>query len=60
MDTVSHGTCVLKVDILRRDLNVEQSRLDISVPHELHERRQADAFLHHVRSNGVSTMLHEA
>jgi hypothetical protein len=44
MGTFGHGACVLKVDILRSDLNIEQSSLDVSVPHELHERGQADAF----------------
>ena len=57
MDTLRHGACVLKIDILRSDLNVEQSRLDISVSHELHERRQADAFPHHVRGKCVSEAM---
>ena len=49
MDTIRYGSCVLQIDILRSDLNVDQSRLDISVPHESHEGRQTDAFPHHVR-----------
>src|SRR4029077_590762 len=57
MDTLRHGACVLKIDILRSDLNVEQSCLDISVTHELHERRQADAFPHHVRGKCVSETM---
>ena len=48
MDTIRYGSCVLQIDILRSDLNIDQSRLDISVSHELHESRQTNAFPHHI------------
>lgn len=53
MNSVSHRACVLKVNILRSDLHVDQRRLDISVSHKLHERGQTDAFPHHVRGKCV-------
>jgi hypothetical protein len=50
MDAIRHGSCVLQIDILRSDLNVDQSRLDICVPHELHEGRQVADMIIGLRS----------
>ena len=56
MDALRRGAGILKIDILRRDLHIVQSGLDISVAHQLHERRQADAGTHHIRGESVPDM----
>ena len=42
MDALRRGASILKIDVLRGDLHIVQSGLDIAVAHQLHERRQAD------------------
>jgi hypothetical protein len=53
MDALRGGAGILKIDILRRDLHIVQSGLDIGVAHQLHERRQADAGTHHIGGEGM-------
>ena len=50
---LGHGARVLKVYILLCDLDVEQSSFNVRVPHELHERGQADTGPHHIGSERV-------
>ena len=57
MDALRSGAGVLKVDVLRRDLHIVQSGLDVGVTHQLHKRGQADASTHHVGSEGVSEAM---
>ena len=47
-DVLGHGARILEVDVLRSDLHIDQRGLDIGVPHQVHERGQADAGPHHV------------
>ncbi len=53
MDALCGRTGVLEIDILRRDLHVVHSGLDVGMAHQLHQRGQADACAHHVRGEGV-------
>jgi hypothetical protein len=54
MDALRRGASILKIDVLRGDLHIVQSGLDIAVAHQLHERRQADPGSHHIRGEGMS------
>ena len=54
MDALRRGAGVLKIDVLRRDLHIVQSGLDVGVTHQLHECGQADAGAHHIGGEGVS------
>jgi hypothetical protein len=49
-----HGPRVLLINILRSELNVDQSGVDLGVTHELHERGEADAGADHIRCKCVS------
>jgi hypothetical protein len=57
MDALRSGAGVLKVDVLRGDLHIVQGSLDVGVPHQLHQRGQADAGAHHIRGEGVSEAM---
>ena len=50
-DVLGHGARILKVDVLRSDLDVEQTWSGCRRAHQLHERRQADAGPHHSEAN---------
>jgi len=52
-----HGARILLVDVLRGDLHIAQSSLDVSVTHQLHQRGQTDAAAYHVRGKGVSEAM---
>jgi hypothetical protein len=54
MDALRRGVGILKIDILGRDLHVVQRGFDVGVPHQLHERGQADPGAHHIGSKSVS------
>jgi hypothetical protein len=54
MDALRHRTGVLEIDILRGDLHIMHRGLDVSMPHQLHKRGQADTGTHHIGSKGVS------
>ena len=54
MDALRRSTCVLEIDILRRDLHVVHGGFDVSVAHQLHQRGQADTGAHHIRGERVS------
>ena len=57
MDAPRDGAGVLKIDVLRRDLHIVQSGLDVGMTHQLHECRQAHPGAHHIRGEGVSAMV---
>jgi hypothetical protein len=46
----------LVIDIERRDLHIDEGGLDLGMPHQLHERWQADAGTHHIRGEGMPAM----
>ena len=52
-DALCRGAGVLQVDVLWRDLHIVQGCLDVGVTHQLHQRGQADAGTHHIRSEGM-------
>src|SRR5712692_9840128 len=52
-DVLGDCACVLLPDVLRSELNVDQRGLNLCMPHELHQRREANARADHVRSEGV-------
>jgi len=43
----------MQIDILRRNLHIVHGGFDIGVPHQLHERRQADTGTYHVGGEGM-------
>jgi len=53
---LGYGARILQVDILGSDLHIDHSGLNVSVPHKLHERGQADSGTHHIGGKGMSTM----
>ena len=55
-DVQGNRTRVLLPDVLRSDVKVDQRGLDLCMPHELHQRREANARAHHVQGEGVSAM----
>ena len=59
-DVLGHGARILLVDLKRGDLHIDERGLNVGVPHQPHEGRQADAGTHHIGGKGVSTMPHEA
>jgi hypothetical protein len=54
MDALRSGTGILKIDVLGGELYIVQSGLDVSMPHEVHECRQADPGAHHIGGEGVA------
>jgi len=54
MDALCCRAGVLKIDILRGDLHVVPGGLDVSMPHQLHKRGQADTGAHHIGSKSMS------
>jgi hypothetical protein len=57
---VFEGATKLGPDVLGRQLYVEHGGVDMSVTHEAHQGRQRDTGAHHVRTEGVAAMPHEA
>jgi hypothetical protein len=53
MDALRRGAGILKIDVLRRDLHIMQSSLDVRVTHQLHKSGETDPGAHHVRGEGV-------
>jgi hypothetical protein len=53
MDAPRRGTGILKIDVLRGDLHIVQSGLDVGMAHQLHKSGQADAGTHHIRGEGM-------
>jgi hypothetical protein len=53
MDALCRGAGILKINVLRGDLNIVQSGLDVSVSHQLHESGKANPSAHHVRGESV-------
>src|SRR5674476_199389 len=53
-DVLGNRASVLLPDVLRGDVKVEQRGLDLCMPHELHQRREANSRAHHVQGEGVS------
>src|SRR4029077_5438012 len=52
-DMPGNRASVLLPDVLRSDVKVDQRGLDLCMPHELHQRREANARAHHVQGEGV-------
>src|ERR1035438_10104885 len=52
-DELANRASVLLPDVLRSDVKVNQRGLDLCMPHELHQRREANARAHHVQGEGV-------
>ena len=59
-DVLGHGAGILQVDVLWRNLRVEQCGLDVGVPHLLHECGQTDAGAYPVRVKGMTAMPNSA
>src|ERR1017187_6567079 len=53
-DVLGNCASVLLPDVLRGDVKVDQRGLDLCMPHELHQRREANARAHHVQGEGVA------
>jgi cysteinyl-tRNA synthetase len=51
---------ILSVDFFCGEMHIHHGGLNLAMPHELHQSRQADAVAQHVPSEGVTAMLHEA
>ena len=51
---LGHGAGILLVDVLWGELHIDHRGLNLCVPHQLHERRQADAGAHHVGGKGMT------
>src|SRR5256885_2205058 len=56
-DVLSNRASVLLPDVLWSELNVDQCGLNLCMPHELHQRREANTRADHVRSEGVPKPL---
>jgi hypothetical protein len=54
VDALCRGAGILKIDVLRGDLYIVQGGLDVGMPHQVHECRQADPSAHHIGGEGVS------
>ena len=52
-DVPGNRASVLLPDVLRSDVKVDQCGLDLCMPHELHQRREANARAHHVEGECV-------
>ena len=52
-DVLGDRARVLLPDVLWSELNIDQCGLNLCMPHELHQRREADARPNHVRSECV-------
>ena len=53
-DVLSDGAGILLVDVERSNVHVNERGLNVGVPHELHECRQADAGAQHIGGEGVT------
>jgi hypothetical protein len=53
MHALRRGAGILKIDVLRGDLHIMESGLDVSMAQQLHESGQADAGTHHIRGEGM-------
>src|SRR3954451_4541714 len=49
-----HSSGILLINIEGSDLHIDHSGLNVSVPHKLHERGQADAGPHHIGGEGMA------
>src|ERR1035441_8865869 len=52
-DVLGHGARILLVDLERGNLHVDERGLNVGVPHQPHQSRQADAGAHHIGGKGV-------
>ena len=53
-DVLGNRAGVLLPDVLRSEVKVDQCGLNLCMPHELHQRREANARAHHVQGKGVA------
>ena len=53
-DVLGHRAGILLINLQWSHLHVHQRGLDLRMPHQLHESRQADAGPHHIGSKGVA------
>ncbi|HEY6308718.1 MAG TPA: hypothetical protein VI488_19930 [Candidatus Angelobacter sp.] len=53
---LSDGAGILLVDLKRSNVHVNERGLNVGVPHQPHERRQADAAAQHIGGKGVTAM----
>ena len=54
-----HGSGILLIDIEGSDLHVDHSGLNVSVPHKLHERGQANTGAHHIGGKRMADERYE-
>ena len=57
---LSDGAGILLVDLEWSNVHINERGLNVGVPHEPHERRQADAAAQHIGGKGVAPMPHAA
>src|ERR1022692_1828457 len=57
-DVLGNHASILLPDVLWSELDVDQRGLNLCMPHELHQRRKANAGADHVRGEGVRSEEH--
>jgi len=53
LDVLCHSAGILLVDLFWCELHIHHGGLNLAVPHEVHQRRQAEAIAQHVPSEGM-------
>jgi len=53
---LSHGARILLIDLQWGNVHVDEGCLNMSVPHQPHESRKADAGAQHIGGKGVTAM----